>query len=267
MDNGYFPESKEFLARFPHRFFQPVSHQKESQDRVLVEWVNHPTIGILGRTLFRLGQLSSSRDFSIPPESKNLTVSVKKDLFELYPVFKLIDAHFADHRQGVLGIDGPSSSGKTRLSKILSLVYACEALHMDDFFLPRNRVTSDRLAEVGGNIDYERFGEEVVGPLRKSLPIRYRRFDCATQEWSDPVLLPPAHFLVVEGVYSLHPKFRSLYDLTIFLDVCRVKKVIRIFRRNGMNLALSWKHLTQWIPMENRYFQQEKLREFVDLIL
>ncbi|HOW37283.1 MAG TPA: hypothetical protein P5154_05240 [Candidatus Izemoplasmatales bacterium] len=138
---------------------------------------------------------------------------------------------------------------------------------MDDFFLPKSRVTPERLAEVGGNIDYERFAEEVVTPWTKSLPIRYRRFDCGDQVFSNPIELSPTHLLVVEGVYSLHPLFRPMMDLKVMVTVNPWKKALRILLRNGSNWRLTLKHLSRWIPLENRYFRVEKLSESVDRIV
>ena len=51
---------------------------------------------------------------------------------------------------------------------------------MDDFFLRPEQRTKMRLAEIGGNVDYERFYREVLIPLKKKEPFAY-----CTYEWSE----------------------------------------------------------------------------------
>ena len=80
----------------------------------------------------------------------------------------------------VVAVEGGSASGKTTLAKNLKETFNCTVLHMDDFFLRPEQRTKDRLAQPGGNVDRERFYEEVVIPLVKRDTIVYRPFDCAT---------------------------------------------------------------------------------------
>ena len=67
----------------------------------------------------------------------------------------------------VIAIEGGSASGKTTLGALLETLYDCTVFHMDDFFLRPEQRTPERYAEVGGNIDRERFLEEVLIPLRQ----------------------------------------------------------------------------------------------------
>ena len=66
----------------------------------------------------------------------------------------------------MVAIDGKCTSGKTTLASKLAEIYDCNVFHMDDFFLRPEQRTSERFAEIGGNVDYERFQEEVLFPLR-----------------------------------------------------------------------------------------------------
>ena len=69
----------------------------------------------------------------------------------------------SDHSGGQLSvaIEGPCGSGKSTLANHLLEIFGDQAnlIHMDDFFLPLELRTTDRLAEPGGNIDYVRFHE------------------------------------------------------------------------------------------------------------
>ena len=86
-----------------------------------------------------------------------------------------------------VAIDGQCTSGKTTLAAQLAAIYDCNVFHMDDFFLRPEQRTAARFAEVGGNVDYERFYREVLLPLQERQPFSYRPFDCGTFALGDPV--------------------------------------------------------------------------------
>ena len=100
---------------------------------------------------------------------------------------KQIDDLQCQRNQVIVAIDGSCTSGKTTLATCLSEIYDCNVFHMDDFFLRPEQRTQERYAEVGGNVDYERFREEVLLPLKSRKPFSYRPFDCSTFTLSDPV--------------------------------------------------------------------------------
>ena len=62
----------------------------------------------------------------------------------------------------LVAIDGRCASGKSTLAEELKKDLGCAVFHMDDFFLPFERKTAQRLAQPGGNVDWERFREEVI---------------------------------------------------------------------------------------------------------
>lgn len=165
----------------------------------------------------------------------------------------------------VLAIEGGSASGKTSLSQILEGLYDCTVFHMDDFFLRPDQRTAERYAEPGGNIDRERFHEEVLVPLSQNKPVNYRRFDCSKGEIGPSVILTPKKLTVVEGVYSLHPKFGKYYDLAVFLEISPELQKKRIVKRNSPEEAKRF--YDQWIPMEGDYFSKLKIKERCDLVI
>ena len=79
---------------------------------------------------------------------------------------KKIDELLTQKDMVVVAIDGKCTSGKTTLASKLVQIYDCNVFHMDDFFLRPEQRTPERFAEVGGNVDYERFQEEVLLPLK-----------------------------------------------------------------------------------------------------
>ena len=152
----------------------------------------------------------------------------------------------------VFAIEGGSASGKTTLSRLLQQLYDCTVFHMDDFFLRPEQRTPERYAEPGGNIDRERFLEEVLEPMAKGQEVAYRRFDCATFTLLPPEIIACKKLTVIEGAYCMHPALDGFYDLTLFMETSPELQVKRIHKRNSPEMAARFS--TQWIPLEHRYF-------------
>lgn len=175
-----------------------------------------------------------------------------------------IDQLLADKEQVMLAIDGSCTAGKTTLAGILSRQYDCNLFHMDDFFLRPAQRTPERFEETGGNVDYERFFEEVLLPLQSGAAFFYRPFDCGTFRLSPPVEVTPKRLNIIEGTYSLHPYFGDVYDLKLLLTVPPALQQARILERPAF---LHRRFFETWIPMENRYLEKFRIREKSDLII
>lgn len=178
-------------------------------------------------------------------------------------VKKQIDQLLHDRNHVVVAIDGNCTAGKTTLAAALDKVYDCNIFHMDDFFLRPEQRTAERYAEPGGNVDYERFREEVLIPLSQNGAFSYRPFSCSTFTLSDPVEVIPKKLTIVEGTYSLHPYFGEVYDYKVFLSVDPQLQRSRILCRP------QWLHerfFAEWIPMEQRYFEHYRIAEKCDLV-
>ena len=178
------------------------------------------------------------------------------------PLFCAIDRLMAEKPFVRVAIDGNCASGKSTLGALLESVYGANLFHMDDYFLPFARKTPERLAEPGGNVDYERFLAEIAGQPRDAV-IRWRPFDCAGQCLRPEIETPPKPLTVVEGSYSLHPTLRGAYDLKVFLSIDPERQSQRILRRNGPEKHRRF--VSQWIPLENAYFDQLDIRGLCDL--
>lgn len=188
---------------------------------------------------------------------------IKKEYVVLLPLFLQIDGMLSEGQVN-LAIEGGSASGKTTLGKLLEQVYECNVFHMDDFFLRPEQRTKERFAETGGNVDWERFLEEVLVPLSKKEQIIYRRFDCSTFTLAEPTLPEPSKLNVIEGAYSMHPELAKYYDFSVFLDVMPELQKKRIEKRNTPELAKRF--FEEWIPMEQRYFNEFKIKERCDMV-
>ena len=164
----------------------------------------------------------------------------------------------------IVAIDGNCTSGKTTLASQLAANYDCNVFHMDDFFLRPKQRTPARFAEIGGNVDYERFNEEVLLPLKSGKPFSYRPFDCNTFQLTDPVAVMPKKLNIIEGTYSLHPYFGDIYDLKICLSISPDVQRQRILERPEL---LHKRFFEEWIPMEDRYFDGFRISDNADIIL
>jgi len=154
--------------------------------------------------------------------------------------------------QIIIAIDGSCTSGKTTLAGKLERLYDCNVFHMDDFFLRPEQRTPERLAEPGGNVDYERFRQEVLLPLKAGEPFSYRPYDCSTGDLKAPVTVMPKKVNIVEGTYSHHPCFGDVYDLKVVLQVSEERRKERILARPAF---LHRRFFEEWIPMEQHYFE------------
>jgi uridine kinase len=177
---------------------------------------------------------------------------------DFLPLFAKID-EVLDKGRAVIAVEGGSASGKTTLSDMLREVYGCNVLHMDDFFLRPEQRTPERFAQIGGNIDRERFFEEVVLSLASGDTVRYRPFDCHTQTLGEEITVAPGGLTVVEGVYSTHPSFGRYFDISVFLDISAGRQKQRILKRNSPQFANRF--FNEWIPCENNYFSKTNVKE------
>lgn len=234
-----------------------------------------------------------SREKKIAPAETEITAALKKfadgdfspvSHTEVYraaykPAYRVVKAEYAKHlpliskldqlkrdkNGAVCAIDGMCASGKTTLAALLSKILDAPVYHMDDFFLPPVKRTKERLAEAGGNVDYERFRTDVLDPLLSKKPFSFRPFDCSCMDFADPVSCESAGLSIIEGSYTCHPTLSNDYDFKIFLSVDPKTQIERIRVRNGERMLERFQN--EWIPMENKYFEAFDIRGKSDFVI
>ena len=169
------------------------------------------------------------------------------------------------NRPALLAIDGRCGSGKSTLAAQLANDWSASLFHMDDFFLQPYQRTPERRIEPGGNVDRERFLDEVLSPLRAGEDVIYRRFNCKSLSFDPDLIIEPQPIAIIEGSYACHPDLRDLYDLRIFLDIDPQTQQSRIEKRSGPDGLGRFK--STWIPMEETYFFECRVPECCDYIL
>lgn len=189
---------------------------------------------------------------------------ISNEYVSFLPLFSQIDKALSVGKT-IIAIEGGSASGKTTLSKMLEGIYGCTVFHMDDFFLRPEQRTPERLAEAGGNVDRERFLDEVLKPCSEGKDVLYRRFDCTTQTVCQPIVITPKQLTVVEGAYSMHPTLSPYYTFSVFLDVESEYQKERINKRNTPKMATRF--FNEWIPLEHKYFSEMSIKEKCNLVI
>lgn len=180
-------------------------------------------------------------------------------LAKFLPLCSALEAALQAGIPQVLGVDGRCGSGKTSLANLLQKLYDCAIIRMDDFYLPQDLRSPQRLQAPGGNIHYERFYAEVSLPLSRGEAPRYRRYACASGSYGAAQAVQPGSLLVVEGSYSLHPQCALPCTQRVFLTVSEAQQRERLRQREQSGSYTRF--LSQWIPMEEAYFASFHIAE------
>lgn len=181
----------------------------------------------------------------------------------LLPLITRIRRLMEEKEKVIIALDGRAASGKSTAAELLSLVFDASVIHMDHFFLPVELRTRERLAEPGGNIHYERFKEDVIRYIKKNQDFAYRCFDCSRMDYGARVDIEAKPLMIVEGAYSQHIEYRSVYDLKVFFDIDPQVQQEMILNRDGMEMLGMFRDT--WIPMEEKYFEHSEIGDKSDM--
>ena len=165
----------------------------------------------------------------------------------------------------IVAVDGRCASGKSTFAARCAQLFDCNVFHMDDFFLPPELRTPERLAAPGGNVHYERAASELFGPLRRGEDVDHAAFDCSTFTMGEPIHIPFKRLNIVEGSYALHPALAGYSRLHIFLTCDPEIQLARLGRRESPESLENFK--TRWIPMEEAYFEGLSIKTQCDVVV
>ena len=180
-------------------------------------------------------------------------------------VIDKIDELLNNDSSCIIAIDGMCGSGKSYLADLLVQTYECIVFHMDDYFLPLDMRTEERLAQPGGNVHYERFKEEVLDPVMENRTVLYRPYICGEWKFGESITVKPKKLNIIEGSYCMHPVLNKAYDFKIFMEAEEKEQLKRILQRNGEDKLQQF--INRWIPLENMYFNALKIRDVCDVII
>lgn len=164
----------------------------------------------------------------------------------------------------LVAIDGRCGCGKSSLAQLLAQEFGAGLFHMDDFYLPFDRREADWRQLPAGNMDLERFRDEVLQPLSAGQTVLYRAYDCAHDRYLPPRAIPFQPLSIVEGSYSQHPLLAPFYDYRLFVTADRETQLCRLRSREGAHFAA---FESTWIPMEEAYFKRYAIERGADRVL
>ena len=175
-----------------------------------------------------------------------------------------IDRKLVEDGFVICALEGGAATGKSTLAGQLTGIYGAPVIAMDDFFLPPALRTPERYAQIGGNIDSERFDREAAAFLRVRQPFSYSVYDCHHDRMAGEKRVPAAPVIIVEGVYSLHPRYRDVYNLRLFLRASHETQDARL-RARGEWLYRRFQEV--WLPLEKAYFDSENWTVLCDAFI
>ena len=167
----------------------------------------------------------------------------------------------------IIAIDGRTGAGKTTISKYLHEKFGGNLFHMDDFYLQGHHRTKERLLEVGGNVDYERFKREVLDVVERGEVVHYRPFNYHTMDFDAEFSrdIPPKRLNIIEGTYCMNPYFGDPYDLRIFMDVEYHQQIENVIDREGTSELDDY--IDKWIPKTDIYIERMGVQERCDMTI
>lgn len=173
----------------------------------------------------------------------------------------------SDDERIIIAIDGRTGAGKTTISKYLHEKFGGNLFHMDDFYLQSHQRTKERLLEVGGNVDYERFKREVLDVVERGEVVHYRPFNYHTMDFDAEFArdIPPKRLNIIEGTYCLNPYFGDPYDLRIFMDVEYHQQIENVIEREGTSELDDY--IDKWIPKTDIYIERMGVQKRCDITI
>jgi uridine kinase len=159
-------------------------------------------------------------------------------------------------RQGTrwIGVDGKGASGKTALAaRIAAALPGSVVVHIDDFARPDVR-----------GWERDRFAHQVLQPLLAGRPGRYQRWDFNRNVGAEWHTVPTGVPVIVEGVSSTDVRLGVPWDFTIWVEVPYEIRLAGALERDGPHMMERW--LTDWMPSEEAYEQEQRPQERVDLV-
>lgn len=164
----------------------------------------------------------------------------------------------------VISIDGPCGGGKSTIATEIEKELGYNILHMDDFYLPFQMRDKNWMNIIAGHMDFERLIENVLKPYKEKRKTNYISYDCHSDKYLQEIPIDLSKILVVEGSYTSHPRLDEYVALKVFVDINKDEQVKRLTKRNPDVVD---KFLSMWVPFENRYFEELKIKEKSDLVV
>ena len=150
-------------------------------------------------------------------------------------------------------VDGPAGSGKTTLGAELADRTGAQLIHGDDLMEGWRGLDA-----VGRQL------AAVVEPLAEGRAGSYQHFDWHQDRFDHTVAVPPAPWLVVEGVGSGAAAIAAYITVLVWVEVDDELRLSRGMARDGEQMREQW--LT-FMDDERALFARERTRERADVLV
>jgi hypothetical protein len=148
-------------------------------------------------------------------------------------------------------VDGPAGSGRTTFAGQLAAGLGAQVLHMDDVYAGWTLAGA-----------FDRVAAGVLEPLRAGRAGAVRRWDWPTGRFAEPIVVPVAPALVLEGCGSAPRAADAHAVLRVWVEAPRDLRLRRGVERDGEAMRADW---VRWLDQEAVEFATEDTRARADL--
>ena len=182
-------------------------------------------------------------------------------------VLALVKKASAPGRTTLVAIDGLTCAGKSTLAgQVAGALEDAAVVDVDDFY---RRLTAEGRALLGPKqsydryFDWERLLRDVLVPLRRHSPARYRRYDWITGSYAEWRQIEPRSVVIVEGVYTTRPELRPYFSVMVYVHAPREVRLARLLDRGYPDI--SW--VDHWMAAEDWYVENMHPAKQVALVV
>lgn len=141
---------------------------------------------------------------------------------------------------------------------------------LDRFHLPLSVAErmSPNTGEVGACVDWRRFRDQVLTPLRDGGRSAFGSFHAVHDRYYGPMELPTAEIVLCEGTYVARPELAASYDLRMWVECDESARRARTSIRDGQ-LGSRWRRYYEgmWTAEEARYVRETRPLDRCDLLV
>ncbi|MBC2905174.1 hypothetical protein H4N64_27045 [Streptomyces sp. PSKA01] len=154
----------------------------------------------------------------------------------------------------LIGVDGHAGSGKSTFAgRLARALGGAPVLRLDDI------ASHDELFDWT-----ERLLAQVIEPLSHGETAHYSPYDWHARRFREPVPLPPAPVVLVEGVGAGRRALRPYLAFLLWMDLPRAESWARGRSRDGKELREFW---DGWVEAEQKHFSVDPSRPFADALV
>lgn len=168
----------------------------------------------------------------------------------------------SSQRSVLIAIDGYGGSGKsTFAAKLRTALSIAFVFNIDDFIVKEKITDSSSDKSV---FDRRRLEQQVLLPASRGEQIRYQRLIWKSNSLSEPITVPDADYLIVEGISSYHPDIAGYYDHKIWIDTpIEVARERGRARDAGNENAQHWDRWAENDLLYQKHFHPERAADSI----